>query len=207
MKKGIHYITVDEGLQNSWKHPEYGYQVPLYTIGTSVFFNPDNMKLIAFGRHSIATLPVQYGDKVKLDANGGYPKLVKMIPPKDPVLRALWELGCFKGRFIESTAEFFKLCYTQKQMDAARGFYRSSVIIFTTERQNLYIAFQLGPSWWRGPVYKWTYKNPPTKEEAEEIVNFVRSSPDGWGESTGWIWVVDGTKRIRKCPIATAVGA
>ena len=77
-------------------------------VGMSTSYKFDGNYFSVEWKGKAKSLPAKAGDRIMVSCSGRFPKVVVMVPPKDPVARVAWQYYFFGGKRVSTLEELEK---------------------------------------------------------------------------------------------------
>lgn len=134
----------------------------------STSFRCEHERLIISWRDREKSFPAKEGEEFLISCEGGFPKVVRMMPPSDPVARVGWEYRFYKGKRYKSRETLKENAKKHTRFDRPRGYEVPAVVVF--ESENCAVAYMAAMEGQRGVPWGWYASSEATPLELETLI-------------------------------------
>ena len=111
------------------------------------------------------------GSAVMLKCQGGFPEVIVMIPPSDPLARVAWEHRFYGKKRFKTLADLEATAKKVTFYSAPHGCDLAGVKIFTSPSGNCAVAYRAAMNGWVGTPWGWWANESATPEELKTLIN------------------------------------
>lgn len=112
-------------------------------------------------------VPAKIGDEVRCPAGG---PIQVMKPPGNPVARAAWERGFFKGKRLSSLKELIDEVKRCTRYSLPHGYYIPAATLYVSPEGNCAVSYKAAMGGWVGNPYLWWANESCTGKEIATLI-------------------------------------
>lgn len=170
--------------------PQEGWQQVGNSMSTVYRWDGETATLNWKDGREMRRLPAKAGDRVMVVTDvrtpEGYATIEAWVmkPPADPVARAAWERGFYRGKRFATLQDLERVAWQEQRTDRARGCTVPACRVYQTE--NAAFAYRAAMGGWFGVPFGWWAGEAATADEVTAIIDAAlsRSASAEYGDGS-----------------------